>query len=147
MKKTEATAEQYKKIQPRYKKLPILTKKQKKELGIGKDLGRASLSNIRVSTSKACIMLDLIRGRKLAEAKAICRSVSRKSSLFILKLLDSAEANAVNNNELDKNLLYVAEAYADQGPTLKRIHPRAQGRTYRILKRTCQITLVLKEQK
>jgi large subunit ribosomal protein L22 len=147
MKKIEATAEQYKKIQPRYKKLPILTKKQKKELGIGKDLGKASLSNIRVSASKACIMLDLIRGRKLAEAKAICSSVPRKSSLFIRKLLDSAEANAVNNNELDKNLLYVAEAYADQGPTLKRIHPRAQGRTYRILKRTCQITLVLKEQK
>ena len=147
MNKTEPTAEQYSKIQPRYKKLPILTKKQKKELGIGKDLGKASLSNIRVSASKAGIMLDLIRGKKLAEAKAICRNVSRKSSPVILKLLDSAEANAVNNNELDKDQLYVAEAYANNGPIMKRIHPRAQGRTYRIRKRTSHITLVLKEQK
>jgi large subunit ribosomal protein L22 len=147
MNKIELTAEQYSKIQPRYKKLPILTKKQKKELGIGKDLGKASVENIRVSVTKAALVLDLIRGKKLAEAKAICKSVPNKVSMFILKLLDSAEANAVNNNELDKNLLYVAETYADQGPTMKRIRPRAQGRTYRILKRTCHITLVLKEQK
>lgn len=142
---TEASAKPVSKIQPRYRKKPILTKREKKELGIGKDLGRASINNIRVSASKAGLVLDLIRGKKLDEAKAICRNTSRKASPFILKLLDSAEANAVNNNELNSDLLYVAEAYANQGPTMKRIRPRARGMAYRIRKRTSHLTIVLKE--
>lgn len=141
----EAAAETASKIQPRYRKKPILTKREKKELGIGKDLGKASIRNIRVSASKAGLVLDLIRGKKLDEAKAICRNTRRKASPFILKLLDSAQANAVNNNELSSDLLYVAEAYADQGPTMKRIRPRARGMAYRIRKRTSHLTIVLKE--
>lgn len=141
----EKTIEMYSKIQPRYKKLPILTKKEKKELGIGEDMGKASVANIRISASKAGLVLNLIRGKNLDEAKAICRNTSRKASLYILKLLDSAESNAVNNNELDKGLLYVAEAYANQGPTMKRVKPRARGSADRIRKRTSHITLVLKE--
>ena len=141
----EKAIEMYSKIQPRYRKLPILTKKEKNELGIGKNLGKASVANIRVSASKAGLVLNLIRGKKLDEAKAICRNTRRKASPYVLKLLDSAEANAVNNNELDKSLLYVAEVYADQGPTMKRIKPRARGSASKIRKRTSHITLVLKE--
>ena len=108
-------------------------------------MGKASVANIRISASKAGLVLNLIRGKNLDEAKAICRNTSRKASLYILKLLDSAESNAVNNNELDKGLLYVAEAYANQGPTMKRVKPRARGSADRIRKRTSHITLVLKE--
>ncbi len=132
-------------VLPRYKKAPVMTKKEKKQLKIGKDVGKATVSNVRVPASKAGLVLDLIRGRKLEEAKAICRNTPRKASPLIIKLLNSAEANAVNNNGLQSDLLFVAEAYADQGPTMKRIRPRAQGRAYRIRKRTSHITLILKE--
>lgn len=150
MKNTEPSenkpsAEDYAKKQPRYRKLPVLTKSQKKEMGIGRDVGKASVSNIRIPASKAGLVLNLIRGRKLDEAKAICRNTRGKAPLIILKLLDSAEANAVNNNELNRDALYVTEAYADQGPTMKRIRPRARGMAYRIRKRTSHIALVLKE--
>ena len=73
------------------------------------------------------------------------RYTPKKASEILYKLLKSAEANAVNNNQLDRESLYVSEIYAEQGPTLKRIRPRAQGRAFRIRKRTSHITVVLKE--
>ena len=125
----------------------LLTKKEKKALGIGKDEGRAVLKYARISPRKVKIVLDLIKNKDIDEAYAIVKFTPKAASEVIYKLLKSAEANATNNNGLDRDKLYVAEAYANQGSTLKRIMPRAQGRAYRIRKRTSHITLVLKERK
>lgn len=127
------------------KKPGLLTKKEKKALGIGKDEGRAILRYARISARKVKVVLDLIKNKNIDEAYAILKYTPKAASSILYKLLKSAEANAVNNNDLDRDKLYVAEAYANQGPTLKRIRPRAQGRAYRIRKRTSHITLVVKE--
>ena len=105
----------------------------------------AKLSYARVPVQKACFVLDQIRGKDVNTALAIVTYNPRYASALIKKLLESAAANAQNNNGLNPDNLYVAECYANQGPTLKRIHPRAQGRAYRILKRTSHITVVLDE--
>ena len=126
-------------------RLPTLTKKEKKELGIGKDEGRAILKYVRISSRKVRIVNNLIRNKGIEEAKAILRNTPKAASAILLKLLNSAQANAVNNNGLDSENLYVAEIYANQGPTLKRIRARAQGRASRINKRTSHITVVLRE--
>ncbi|HOA55377.1 MAG: 50S ribosomal protein L22 [Bacillota bacterium] len=123
----------------------MLTKKEKKVLGIGKDEGRAILRYARISSRKAKIVLDLIKNKNIDEAYAILRYTPKAASELIYKLLKSAEANASNNNNLNRDALYVAEAYATQGPTLKRIRPRARGSAYRIRKRTSHITVVVKE--
>ena len=99
----------------------------------------AKLSYARISAQNA------IRGKDANTALAIVTYNPRYGSEIITKLLKSAIANAENNRGLDAQNLYVAECYANQGPTLKRIHPRAQGRAYRILKRTSHITIVLDE--
>jgi len=135
----------YAKEQRSSKKLPILTKKEKKVLGIGKDEGRAVLKHARVPSRKAKLVIDLIRNKGIDEAYAILKYTPRNAADILEKMLKSAEANAVNNNGLDRGNLYVAEAYATQGPTLKRISPRAQGRAFRINKRTSHLTLVLRE--
>ncbi|WBW97998.1 50S ribosomal protein L22 [Oceanirhabdus sp. W0125-5] len=106
---------------------------------------KATAKYVRVSSTKASIVLDLIRGKNVNEASAILEYTPRKAADEIKKVLKSAVANAENNHELDVNRLFVAEAYVGQGPTLKRFRPRAQGRGYRILKRTSHITLVVKE--
>ncbi|MBN2559193.1 MAG: 50S ribosomal protein L22 [Clostridia bacterium] len=123
----------------------MLTKKEKKALGIGRDEGRACAKYVRISASKAKLVLDLIRGKGLEEAYAIVKYTPRAASEYILKLLQSAEANAVNNFELDKEKLFVAEAYAGQGTTMKRLMANARGSASRIRKRTSHITVVLKE--
>ena len=105
----------------------------------------AKLSNARISASKAAFVLDAIRGKDANTALAIVTYNPRYGSELITKLLKSAIANAENNNGLAAENLYVAECYANHGPTLKRIHPRAQGRAYRILHRTSHITIVLDE--
>lgn len=143
-KKDEILA-QYRQARRKSEKLPVLTKKERKILGIGKDEGRAVLRNVRVSSRKAKLVIDLIRNKKLDEAYAILKYTPRRAAEILEKLLKSAEANAVNNNGLNRDNLYVAEAYATQGPTLKRIRPRAHGRAYRINKRTSHITVVLRE--
>lgn len=125
----------------------LLTKKEKKVLGIGKDEGRAVLRHARISSRKVKIVLDLIKDKALDEAYAIVRYTPKAASELLYKLLKSAEANATNNNGLDKDVLYVSEANATQGPTLKRVMPRARGSANRIKKRTSHITLVLKEKK
>ena len=95
----------------------------------------AKLSYARVSVQKACFVLDAIRGKNLDEAIGIVTYNPRYASTLVKKLLESAAANAENNNNMDRSGLYVAECYANAAPTMKRIHPRAQGRAYRIEKR------------
>ncbi|WP_102399162.1 50S ribosomal protein L22 [Haloimpatiens massiliensis] len=106
---------------------------------------RAKACYVRMSSTKVAVVLDLIRGKDVNEAFAILKYTPKRGADVISKVLKSAVANAENNFDLDKNRLYVAEAYANQGPTLKRFRPRAQGRAYRILKRTSHVTLVVKE--
>ena len=105
----------------------------------------AKLSYARVSVQKACFVLDAIRGKDVATALAIVKYNPRYASSVIEKLLKSAIANAENNNGLKMEDLYIAECYANKGPTMKRIQPRAQGRAYRIEKRMSHITIVLDE--
>ena len=106
---------------------------------------KAQLRHARISARKAKIVIDLIKGKKANEAIAILKYTNKAAAPMIEKLLKSAIANAVNNHSMDETKLYVAEAYANQGPTMKRIMPRAQGRANRIRKRTSHITIVLKE--
>ncbi len=118
----------------------------KRERNAEKDMRpRAKLSNARVSVQKACFVLDSIRGKDYNEALAVVTYNPRYASTLIRKLLQSAAANAQNNSGLNPDNLYVAECYANQGPIMKRIQPRAQGRAYRILKRYSHITVILDE--
>lgn len=105
----------------------------------------ATLKYARISSRKVKIVADLIRGKKIDEALAIVKYVPKASSEIIEKLLKSAIANAENNHRMAHEKLYVAEIYANQGPTLKRIRPAAKGSAVRIRKRTSHITIVLKE--
>ena len=107
----------------------------------------AKLSYARVSVQKACFVLDAIRGKDVQTALGILEYNPRYASGLIKMLLESALANAENNNDMSKENLYVAECYADQGPIMKRVQPRAQGRAYRIEKRMSHITIVLDEKK
>ena len=105
----------------------------------------AKLSYARVSVTKACFVLDAIRGKDVNTALAILEYNPRYASELIGKLLKSAVANAENNNGLSRDNLYVAECYANKGPRMKRIRARAQGRAYRIEKRQSHITVILDE--
>ena len=105
----------------------------------------ATLSYARVSVQKACFVLDAIRGKDVQTALGIVTYNPRYASSLVKKLLESAAANAENNNGMDPAKLYVEECYANQGPTMKRVRPRAQGRAYRIEKRMSHITVVLNE--
>src|SRR5574344_521093 len=95
----------------------------------------AKLSYARVSVQKACFVLDAIRGKDVQSALGILEYSPRYASSLVKKLLESAIANAENNNGMNVEKLYVAECFADQGPIMKRVRPRAQGRAYRIEKR------------
>lgn len=105
----------------------------------------AKLSFARISVQKACYVLDTIRGKDVNEAIGLLTYNPRYGATVINKLLKSAIANAQNNNGMNPEDLYVAECYANKGPTMKRIRARAQGRAYRIEKRTSNITIVLDE--
>ena len=106
---------------------------------------RAILRNARIAPRKVQIVLDLIRNQPVDRARAILKHTPKAASELLIKLLNSAAANAENNFSMNKDSLYVAECYVTPGPTMKRIRPRAQGRAFRVLKRTSHITLVLKE--
>lgn len=108
---------------------------------------QAHVKFVRISDAKARIVLDQIKGKGVIEAMGILKYSPRYAAEIIEKVLKSAIANAVNNNELDENNLYVADVVANQGPTLKRIRPRAQGRAYRINKKTAHISIYLDEKK
>ena len=102
---------------------------------------------VRISSRKVKIVLDLIRGKSVAEAQAILRFTPKAAAPVVEKVLNSAVANAENNQELSADTLMVAESFANQGPTLKRYRPRAHGRANRILKRTSHITVILDQAK
>ena len=104
---------------------------------------KAIAKYIRISPTKVRRVLDQIRGRSYKEALMILKFLPYKACDPILKVLNSAAANAKNNFYLQKQNLYLKKAFADKGPTLKRIRPRAQGRGYKILKPTCHITIIL----
>ena len=104
---------------------------------------RAVLRYYHMSASKARVVLDNIRGKDVNTARDILAGTTREAADVILKLMSSAIANAVNNDGLNADDLYVAAAYADEGPTMKRFTPRARGRAGRIRKRSCHITVIV----
>lgn len=106
---------------------------------------RANAKYIRISPRKVKIICDLIRGKDAGTAMAILMATPKAGSEIMIKLLKSAVANAENNFEMDPERLYVSETFVGPGPILKRFRPRAQGRAYRINKRTSHITVVVKE--
>lgn len=108
---------------------------------------QAHAKYVRISPRKAQIVLDLIRGKSVAEAQAILAFTPRSAAPIIEKVLNSAVANAENNLELMSDDLIVAECFANQGPTLKRFQPVSHGRAHQILKRTSHITVVLDQAK
>jgi large subunit ribosomal protein L22 len=107
---------------------------------------RASARFVRITPMKARRVVNLIRGLSAREAQAVLKYAEQAASETVGKVLNSAMANAKNNLNVDPATLYVAEAFVDEGPTMKRIRPRAQGRAYRIDKRTSHITLILEPQ-
>lgn len=106
---------------------------------------RAVARYIRMSARKARQVIDLIRDKEVGEALTILQFTPKAASPVIEKVVKSAVANAENNHDMDADSLYVAECYVDEGPTLKRIRPRARGMADRIRKRTCHITVILRE--
>ncbi len=106
---------------------------------------RAQLNYLRISPRKVKIVVDLIRGKDIGTAMTLLMHTPKAASEPVMKLLQSAVANAENNHNMDPESLYVSEVYANPGPVIKRIMPRAQGRAYRILKRTSHITIVVRE--
>ena len=106
---------------------------------------KAHLRYARISPRKVQIVCDLIRGKSVAQANAILMGTPKAASELLLKLLKSAAANAENNFNMDPDKLYISATYATPGPILKRMMPRAQGRGYRINKRTSHITVVVSE--
>jgi large subunit ribosomal protein L22 len=105
----------------------------------------AKLSYARIPVQKACFVMDAIRGKDVETALAILQYNPRYASSVIYKLLNSAVANAENNKGMNRTNLYVAECTASNGPIMKRIQPRAQGRAYRINKRMSHLTVILDE--
>jgi large subunit ribosomal protein L22 len=103
----------------------------------------ATAKFVRVTPMKARRVIDLVRGKDAEQALAILRFAPQAASEPVAKVLASAIANAQNNLGIDPRTLVVSEAYANEGPTMKRIQPRAQGRAYRIRKRTSHITVVV----
>ena len=106
---------------------------------------KAILRYARISPRKVGIVLDLIRGKDVEMAHAILKNTPKSASEYLIKLLNSAVANAENNNNMDRGSLIVSECYVCPGPTLKRIMPRARGSADRILKRTSHVTIIVKE--
>lgn len=104
---------------------------------------QATAKFIRISSSKVRIVLNLIKGKSFAEAQAILKNTPKAASEVILKVLNSAASNAENNLNMSKSDLIVADAFANQGPTLKRVMPRAKGSASPILKRTSHVTVIL----
>ena len=106
---------------------------------------KAIAKTVRIAPRKARLVIDLIRNKSVVEADHILINLIKVAARIIHKVLKSAVANAENNLGMDVSKLYVEEVSADQGPTMKRIRPRAQGRAYRILKRSCHISIILNE--
>ncbi len=106
---------------------------------------KASLRMLRVTPRKTRLVADLIRGKNVGDASDILRYTNKRSAKPILKLLESARSNAVNNHDMFEDSLYVKEIQVGDGPTLKRYMPRARGRADLLRKRTCNIVITLEE--
>ena len=106
---------------------------------------KAVAKYVRIAPRKVRVVMNLIRGKNVADAFAILKFTSKAGADVIEKVLKSAVANAENNFDMNVDKLYVASAYVDQGPTLKRIHPRSRGQAFSIFKRTSHVTVVVAE--
>ena len=106
---------------------------------------KASVSNVGVTPRKARLVIDLVRGKSVAEAQAILKNVNKAASPIVLKLVNSAAANAVNNHGMNQDKLYVKEIYANEGIKMKRFMPRAKGRASGLVKKTSHINVVVAE--
>ena len=100
---------------------------------------------VRITPRKVRVVLDLIRGKNVAEAFAILKFTPKSGAVVVEKVLRSAVANAENNYDMDVDKLVIKTAFADDGPTMKRIHPRSRGQAFKILKRTSHVTIVVDE--
>ncbi len=108
---------------------------------------KAHARYVRLAPRKVRAVVDLIRSKNLDEVLGILRYTPRRAAEVVAKVVKSAAANAENNLEMKRGSLYVDQVYVDDGPTLKRVQPRARGRRFMILKRTSHITVVVKERK
>ena len=108
---------------------------------------RAIAKFIRVSPRKARMVVDLVRGKKLVEALAILRYTPNKATAAVTKVVKSAAANAEHNYEMDRDEIFISAIYVDQGPSLKRVMPRAMGRADIIKRKTSHITVVVSDKK
>ncbi|MFC2637916.1 50S ribosomal protein L22 [Mitsuokella sp. oral taxon 131] len=106
---------------------------------------KATAKYVRIAPRKVRIVMDLIRGKNIADAFAILKFTPKAGAEVVEKVLRSAVANAENNFDMNVDNLYVKTAYTDQGPTLKRIHPRSRGQAFKILKRTSHVTVIVDE--
>jgi len=120
----------------------VKTKSENRALNADKR-PRAVAKYVRISPDKVRIVLDVIRGKSYVEAIAILKNTRKAACEPLIKLVNSAAANAENNLNMNKNDLYIAECFENGGPILKRVQPRAQGRAFRINKRTSHITVIL----
>lgn len=106
---------------------------------------KAVARNIRIAPRKIRIVADLVRGKNIGEAYAILKFTPKVGADVLVKVLKSAVANAEHNYDMNVDNLYISEVFVDQGPTLKRIHPRSRGQAFSILKRSSHVTVVVKE--
>lgn len=106
---------------------------------------KAIAKYVRIAPRKIRVVIDLIRGKNVGEAFAILKHTPKVGSEVVEKVLKSAVANAEHNYDMNTDKLYVAAAFVDQGPTLKRIHPRSRGQAFKILKRSSHVSVVVKE--
>lgn len=145
-KKTVEKKQEVKTAEKKESKEAKATKIEKKsEENSNEMTAKATLNLARISSRKIAIVANLIRGKNVDEALAILKFTPKAGSKFLEKLLNSAIANAENNNQMNRSKLYIAEIYSNQGPTMKRIRPAAKGSAARIRKRTSNTTIVLKE--
>ncbi|MBP8035890.1 MAG: 50S ribosomal protein L22 [Negativicutes bacterium] len=106
---------------------------------------KAIAKYVRIAPRKVRIVIDLIRGKNVVEALAVLKNTPKVASDVIYKVLKSAIANAENNYDMNSDALFVSAAFVDQGPTMKRVHPRSRGQAFKILKRSSHVTVVVKE--
>jgi large subunit ribosomal protein L22 len=107
---------------------------------------RAIVKTVRITPRKVRLVIDLVRGKKVSEALAILANTNKSASPVVVKLINSAVANAVNNNNMSKDDLYIKEIHADDGVRMKRFMPRAKGSASSIIKRTSHITVVVADE-
>ena len=107
----------------------------------------ATAKYIRVSARKMRLVADMVRGKSIVDARTVLAFSTKNAATVVNKVLGSAVANAENNHDMDADELFVSSIFVNEGPTLKRIRPRAQGRAYRIRKRTCHVTVELATRK